>query len=272
VVFILRQAFETPEPLNFVVAPGGLKNLPFLRQEARPIGNNANQLWKPNEERLRIMPDLHLLKLQRNTLDIGELSTPFRNFAHVLWRGPRPAAPRISDVSSKTSVETSLDAAGQGARATLLCFMKRCTKQSMRESPKARRHGALLDRCLPGSGKVSEQETDQGSLRDRAWLSVFVRHEYATVNQRDGAGLGGGYLLNSRPDNRPVDRGHNQNGKGAARQLLPALHILVAGNEHFKAFAQGKQRAVLDTASWPGRNGATLRGTSFVKKDPQGCA
>lgn len=59
-------------------------------------------------------------------------------------------------------------------------------------------------------------------LRGRAEF-LFVRavqacNEHAAINRLDRAGLrlvkGNGDFMNMRPDNRPVDRGHNSTAKG----------------------------------------------------------
>jgi hypothetical protein len=55
---------------------------------------------------------------------------------------------------------------------------------------------------------------------------------------------GNEHAASSRPDHRPVDCGHNQDGKGKA------FKPLVASQKHVKAFAldQLEQRTVFDTA------------------------
>jgi hypothetical protein len=47
------------------------------------------------------------------------LKTRIQNLAHVLWRAPLACRLFAEGVSSKAGVETSLDAAGTSARATV---------------------------------------------------------------------------------------------------------------------------------------------------------
>jgi hypothetical protein len=86
-----------------------------------------------------------------------------------------------------------------------------------------------------------------------------------------------------RPDHRPFDRGHNQNGKGPAFKALLRFHVLVAGKKHLKAFAldQDEQRTVLDAAPFHGDDSVNimlrqevdqLSRYVLVEKNPQCCA
>jgi len=60
-----------------------------------------------------------------------------------------------------------------------------------------------------------------------------------------------------RPDNRSVNRRHNQHGKRTAFKLLLARHILVPGQKNIKALLlnQGQQRTVLNTSPGHADNG-----------------
>ncbi len=53
--------------------------------------------------------------------------------------------------------------------------------------------------------------------------------------------------MNMRPDNQPVDCGHNQHRKWTPFKPLLVFHVLVAGKKHVKAFTldQLEQRTVL---------------------------
>jgi len=67
-------------------------------------------------------------------------------------------------------------------------------------------------------------------------------------------------FLNVPPDHRPVDRRHNQHRKGTAFNLLLLLHVLVAGEEGFKAFTfdQLEECAVFDATPLHANDGVNL--------------
>ena len=107
-------------------------------------------------------------------------------------------------------------------------------------------------------GKASRPSVVQRALFDTR-LGLFAdrfraRTERAAIDHADRAGSRrierGGDFMNVRPDHRPVDRGQNQHGKGAALETLLRSYVLVAGKEHVEALAldQREERAVLDAA------------------------
>ena len=70
---------------------------------------------------------------------------------------------------------------------------------------------------------------------------VHTGNKHAAINRLDGAGMcfveGFGDFVNVAPDDRPIDCGHDQDGKWTSFEPLLLAHVFVAGEENLKAFA-----------------------------------
>jgi len=119
-----------------------------------------------------------------------------------------------------------------------------------------------------------------------AW-AVHTWNEHAAIDRLDRAGQrlvkGGGDRRDVRPDDRPVDRGHNQHGKRAAFKPLLFVHVLVAGQKNVETLPhdQRQQRAVFDSAPshtdhgmnlMPGQGPRQLGGYVLIEQNLQSCA